>query len=204
MATTFLQLAQHQGGQRFGPFQGGMIQIGSHPASCQVVINSPGVTSVHAQVIDNNDGKYTVQPCDRSSPVWLMQAGNPQLWPVQGPVIAGPGDSIILGSEQGPSFLISTQNAAAAQAAKGAAGPLGNNFGGRMGKEIKRQAFAKLMHRNPMFRDAYNMWYRATTGGLSNPRVIVGLAGTIFSVIGAGFIGCAGLGLTALQLLTGG
>ena len=73
-----------------------------------------------------------------------------------------------------------------------------------MQKEMSRQAHAKMMHRNRFYRDAYNFYYRFKTGSLSNPRVLVGLMGSIIGGIGFLFMSCAGGVLALIQMLTSG
>ncbi len=200
MSQTFLQVAQAQGGHRFGPFTG-IVQIGSHPQQCQVLLQ--GLMPVHCQVMDNGNGTWTVTPTDRNGQVFLIQAGDQQLWPVQAPVIASPGDTLVLGSQQGARLTVLNEQQVQASAPPPSTAQKATGFAGSMQKELSRQAHARLMHRNRWYRDFYNYSYRLRSGSLTNPRVLVPLIGGVLGAIGTGFVACAGGVLALLQLLSG-
>lgn len=196
MTATYLQV--HPGGQRFGPFHGGTITVGAHPSGSSIVLSAPGVAPRHCQILCTGPGQYTVSPVERGLGVWIIQAGDTQRWPVQAPVLAKPGDSLIFGTESGPCFVIQAEQAPKAGFGQSRQGQ-SSAFANAMQSEVKRQVFSHLVYRNPIVRDLYNYSYRFRSGGLTNPRFVIGLLGSVLSLIGVGIAACAGTGLAAWQ-----
>ena len=187
---TYLQLPQNQGGTRFGPFPGGVVQLGTAQGQCQVVLApGPGLAPVHAQILDLGTGKFTVQPVQADAPLFLVQRGQTQLWPVNAPVTASAGDTVILGGPNGPRFQLQWE--AGAAGGQGVQGPTAGAAGAAMGaglaggiaRELKRQAFARQLAKAGPLRDAYHFVYRLRSGALTNPRVLIGLLGTVAGVL---------------------
>lgn len=68
------------------------------------------------------------------------------------------------------------------------------DMGQAMADELKRQAQARLVSSgHGQFRPYLNLYYQMTTGGLRNPRVIIGLIGSIVVLLGGAFTTCAGI-----------
>ena len=62
-------------------------------------------------------------------------------------------------------------------------------FQNAMASELERQAKARLMGANHgQFREYYNIWYRMTTGGAQNPRIIIAAVIAIVGFLGAGAV----------------
>lgn len=62
-------------------------------------------------------------------------------------------------------------------------------FQNAMAQEVERQAKARLMGANHgQFREYYNIWYRMTTGGAQNPRMIITAIIAVVGVLGAGAV----------------
>lgn len=194
---TYLQLAPEQGGTRFGPFPGGVIQIGSASDHCQITLSTPGIAPVHAMISVMGGGRFTVQPTQQGLGLSLIQRGQTQLWPIEAPVTANVGDRVIIGDANGASFELQWEENAAAGPTAGRIPSLGSGFGTGIAAELQRQAFAKSLAKAGPMRDLYHLYQRAQSGALSNPRVIVSILGTVAVGSFAAVTGCLGL-LTAL------
>lgn len=210
---TYLQLAQEQGGNRFGPFAPGTINLGADGMKCQITLGLPGIAAVHAMIVDKGNGTYTVSPTARGLGLYLVSGGRQRL--VDTSAVARAGDSIVIGDQAGPKFTLEFDSGKGnksgiagpvAGAAGGVAGMLGGGaaarryekqggFGNAMANEVQRQAFSKLIAKTPL-RDYYSLIYRARSGGLANPRFLVGVLGTVVVGLGGALVSCFGL-LTA-------
>ncbi|TNE88266.1 MAG: hypothetical protein EP330_15190 [Deltaproteobacteria bacterium] len=203
---TYLQLSPQQGGTRFGPFPAGIVQLGTDSSHCQLVLSPmPGLAPVHASITSMGGGRFTVQPVQQGLQLFLVQRGQTHLWPVEAPVTASQGDRVIVGGPTGPSFELQWQDDVPRAAGPIASGPMagmgGAALGGAVGgglasgvaSEMQRQAMSRMLRNAGPFRDLYHLYYRYRSGALRNPRVIVGILGTLF----AGFVtlatGCSGL-----------
>ncbi|MCO4744572.1 MAG: hypothetical protein KC912_07285 [Proteobacteria bacterium] len=197
---TFLQLAPEQGGTRFGPFPSGVIQLGSAARTCQIVLNTPGVAPVHAMITAMGGGSFTVQPTQQGLGLFLMQRGQTHLWPVEAPITASAGDRIFIGSPEGAAFDLQWQEDAPAAIASGPTSHAprpGNSMGSGIAAELQRQAFSKTLAKAGPLREIYHLYYRARSGALSNPRVLLSILGSVAVGLMTLATGCAGL-LTAL------
>ena len=86
---TYLQLSAEQGGTRFGPFPGGVIQLGSSSGECQIVLApQAGIAGVHAMITAMGDGQFTVQPTQQGLGLYLIQRGQTHHWPIEAPMTA--------------------------------------------------------------------------------------------------------------------
>ena len=73
---TYLHLAPQQGGTRFGPFSKGVIQLGSDPTRCQIVLDAGlGIFAVHCLIQDGGNGTYSVMPTQANLKLWLLPSG---------------------------------------------------------------------------------------------------------------------------------
>lgn len=209
---TYLQLPPQQGGTRFGPFPAGVIQLGTDPNHCQISLAAtPGIAPIHVMISPMGGGRFNVQPIQQGLELHLIQRGQTQLWPIQGPTTATQGDAVVIGGAGGPTFTLQWEDpvVAAGPVARGPTGaapgiapgsggfggPRGrsNNLASGIGAEMQRQAFARVLGRAGPLRDIYHMMYRLRSGALTNPRVIVGVIGTMAAGFVAVATSCAGL-----------
>lgn len=215
MATsqTYLQLAPEMGGLRFGPFTG-MVQIGSERTRNQLVLDpAHGIFPSHATLIETGPGVYTVGPVDHGCKVFVIPAGQQQMWPVQGYVQARAGDLLIFGTPAGPRFQLQTAAAPTPGLASGTATATGGNvlgalsalfgpppsnrgtsYGGRVANEMARRSRATLLTKSP-WREIYAVVTRFRTGALTNPRVLVSALSAVVTVVLGGGVTCSGLAL---------
>jgi hypothetical protein len=188
MGDTWLQLPPEMGGTRFGPFRGGIVQIGTDNAQCQIVLQAnTGIAPVHVTVAVQGPGSYLVQPIQRGFGLFLVRAGG-GMSPVAAAVQASAGDTLVVGTPAGPRFTLSYEETATqataprGQKARGGA----SGFAGKMGQEMMRQQKARWLMRNPLYREYYRLSHRYRSGALTNPRVLAGLllggAGALFAL----------------------
>ena len=214
MAQTFLQLPPELGGLRFGPFDS-WIQIGSDPKRNQIVLDpGHGIFPAHCAIGQLPDGRYSVTPATPECKVFLMPAGQGQVWPINSPVQASMGDMVIFGTPAGPRFHILREGPASkapsaaeiVQTARrtggergfvqGASGLAGSLFrpstqGGLSG-EVQRRMQAKALSSSGPLRTAYELWSRYRFGSLTSPYFLVGAAASIIGLIGTGSVSCSG------------
>lgn len=204
MGDTWLQLPPEMGGTRFGPFRGGIVQIGTDNRQCQIVLQpSSGVAPVHVTVAVQGPGSYLVQPIQRGFGLFLVRAGG-GMSPVAAAVQASAGDTLVVGTPAGPRFTLSYEETSAQPRTpgRGQAGPGGaGGFAGKLGQEMMRQQKARWLMRNPLYREYYRLSHRYRSGALTNPRVLAGLllggAGALFA-IGTACLGGMGVLLRTL------
>ena len=205
----YLQLPVVQGGTRFGPFDGGVVQIGSSNNHCQVILSTPGIDPVHAMVVLMGDGSFTVQPSRPGIALELVRRGQTQRWPVEAPTTAQSGDQLMVGAA-GITFTLQWENTATAAASKPKnSGPGMLNRGGKplsagIANEMQRQAMAKMLGRPGPMRDLYHAYNRFRSGAMNNPRFIVSL---VLSVLAGGLTvatGCLGLMAAVVTKVLGG
>lgn len=197
----YLQLDPRQGKQVFGPFEG-MITLGTHPAQCQVVVQAPGIQPFHAQLWPTGPGQFGLQPVERGLKVFMVPRGRHDELPVTTAVSLGVGDSIVLGSPAGPRFQVLDQ--APATVPTGAVGQLAqtarqNAYANAFGREVERQVTSRLIAKNPMFREAYQLWYRYRSGAMMSPRVIIPAVLAGLGVLATFAATCGGVGLAFLS-----
>ncbi len=123
---SYLLLAPEQGGNRFGPFQGGAINFGSDAQRCQITLALKGIAPMHATIMDHSNGTFTVSPTQRGLPLLLVQNG--QHRQVDGPLQARSGDIVMIGGHTGAKFTLMFEAGNAAQRVKAMQGG-----GGQMG-----------------------------------------------------------------------
>ena len=192
MAQTYLDLAPNMGGTQFGPFTGA-VQIGTDADQCQIVLNqSMGIAPVHVTVGDQGNGQYMIAPVQRGFGLFIVRAGTGSVTPIGGATPAVSGDAIVIGTPAGPRFTIRRVDGVGFGASAAGSSAGGSGLGGRVAKEMWRQQTARLMHRNPYFRDISKFMFRYRTGSLTNPRTIVAVlmsAGVVFAGLTAGCVG---------------
>lgn len=200
MAQTFLQMPPEQGSTRFGPIEGGILYFGADPARCQIVMAAQhGIAPAHAMLTDNGNGTYTVQPVQMGLTVFIVKADETTLRPLEGAATVNAGDSIVLGNIAGPRFIIhrdagqiSVGNMGKASwtdaigSTFGGTPPGSSGMGGRVAQEAWRQQKARMLHRNPAYRTAYNLYYRMRGGQWKSPYFIVATAGTLITACAGG------------------
>jgi hypothetical protein len=221
MAQTFLQLPPELGGLRYGPFDQ-WIQVGSDPRRNQIVLDpGHGVFPAHCAIGQLPDGRYSVTPVTPECKVFLMPAGQGQVWPLHGPVQANAGDMVIFGTPAGPRFTIIREAPVKGQSAaqivrsarqvggekgfiQGASG-IGAIFrpttqGGISG-EIQRRMQAKALATPGPMRTAYEVWTRYRYGSLTSPYFIVGALSAVVGMLGTGTVSCSGFFYVLWQTL---
>ncbi|MFT4623455.1 MAG: hypothetical protein ACI8PZ_002111 [Myxococcota bacterium] len=194
MAPTFLQLAPEFGGTRFGPFPG-IIHVGSDGKRCQLTLSpSQGILPHHASVMPQPDGTFVVGPVQAEAGVFLIQAGNAQVWPVRSMVQANVGDQLVFGTPHGPRFQLvgGAAPTAAPGMVAGAGGGASSTLATGIASEVQRRAMARMLTTGP-FRDVYYFWNRYKVGTFSNPYYIVGAAMAVVGAIAAGGLSCTGI-----------
>ncbi len=217
MAATYLQLPPEQGGLTLGPFNG-VVHIGSDTRRCQVVLDSnQGVYPLHATLAPAPGGIYHFAPSEMAAKCFVVQAGNPQMWPVSAAVQVNPGDALIIGNPGGPRLTIQTTGPAASAGGNrvstgggsgaGVMSTLGSMFSGTgsyyqnrrnqsmsqgIADEFARRGRSRLMTMSP-FREIYQMSHSIRSGRFFNPVYIVGSIMTLVGVLGAGTVSCTGL-----------
>ena len=195
MSSIFLNLAPQLGGTRFGPFEGPYVGIGSDPEQCQVVLPAEyGVYPVHIWLTPGNAG-WVIQMAVQGASTFLTTSNYESL-PLQEAVELHDGDSFAVGAPHGPAFTIETATSKKKSAANrirlgGRQRPTANGIG----NEVMRQISTKAMT-NGTFAQFSQLFFRARSGAMFQPRYIVGaligLGGTVCA-------GCAGLGTWLLN-----
>jgi len=111
-----------------------------------------------------------------------------------GATTLGPNDSFVLGTLSGPKFSIQMQPGAGHNHSRNAQSrhPSQAGYGNALGQEVQRQVETQLLTKFPMFRIAYEYWYKYKTGVLSQPRNIIALIVLALGFFGTGCIGCMG------------
>lgn len=199
----FLLLDPAQGGTRFGPFVGVWAHLGSDAAQCHIVLPAAlGVWPVHCMVGPAPQGGVMVQGAAVGAAVFVDTGGGPR--PVAGSALVPPGCAIVVASPQGPRFFVEAAAGAGApgpglRAAAAGRGPRSLPTGAQMAAELKRQAGVAAMTTGPLAQLS-SWWFRARSGALLHPRVVVGAA---VAAGGAALVACAGLGAAVLHKLQG-
>lgn len=200
----FLQLPPEMGGLRFGPFDG-MVHLGTDARRCQIVLDSnQGIFPIHATLAPAGGG-FHFAPADLQAKCFVIQAGSPQLWPVQGAVEVSLGDAIVVGTPAGPRFQVldATGHQVARPGGGGGIQGMMNTVMGRpqrsnqaglgqgLADEVARRAQASMM-RNSTFRELSYLQRRLKTGQLFSPVTIIGALMTVGSILLAGGVSCSG------------
>jgi hypothetical protein len=133
---SYLVLAPEQGGNRFGPFQGGAIALGSDATRCQITLALPGIAPIHATIMDHSDGTFTIAPTQRGLGLLLVQNG--QNRQVDGSVKARAGDIVLVGGHTGAKFTLMFEAVSNAQRVKAMQGG-GGKMGGYQGQPPAQQ-----------------------------------------------------------------
>ena len=198
---TYLQFAPEHGGMQFGPFHTGSIYLGSDSSRCQVILHaSNGVAPLHAVLTLNAGGDYSLSPTQMGLGLFYRKAGHAQLLQVTAPVQLDPGDSVILGNQSGPRFVLLKQ--AAQHSAYGAQpGRAPPGLATQVGEEAKRQMVSSMFTRNPLFSEAYQWWYRAKTGTLTQPRFLISAAISVLTFLFMAIVVCFGTVIGMVKFL---
>ncbi|MFK7931456.1 MAG: hypothetical protein AB8H79_24975 [Myxococcota bacterium] len=195
MLPTILTLGPEFGGSRFGPFNGGTIQLGTNAASCQVVLHpSTGALPVHALITDLGQ-KWQVQQGQVGAGLYVRKP-NGRVLNVQGAMQIEQGDAVVVGHQNGPSLTISRMVAAPAGSQRpkpGARVPGSQHLStDAFTKEARRQIESTLVTM-PMGREIYRFWSRAKTGVLFRPRNLIAGGVALVGFFGVGCMGCFGM-----------
>ena len=217
---TFLQLPPELGGLRFGPFES-WIQIGSDPKRNQIVLDpAHGVYPAHCAIGPMPDGRYSVAPASPECKVFILPAGQQQMWPVTSPVQASAGDMVVFGTPSGPRFHILREGPVGqaptareiVQTARQTGGERGfiqgvtglassltkpaSDKSSGISREIQRRSQASMLASNGPFRMLYVLSTRFRQGQLFSPYMIVGMGIAIIGTLGTGSVTCSGVAYT--------
>lgn len=196
MPDTLLILPADLGGAAFGPFPSGShVALGSDAGQCHVAVAAGlGVAPVHAWVTLAPDGARWVQPVSATAPVFVQRGGRGPAAPVPQALQLGVGDVIALGHPQGVRFVVQDAPAATAQRSSTRLGGRRPPTAGQLGQELQRQVGARALTHGGVSQAA-QLFHRARTGALLQPRYLVGAAVALLGMLATG---CAGL-LAAVQ-----
>lgn len=195
MLPTLLTLGPEFGGGQFGPFNGGVIHLGTDASRCQVVLHpSTGAQAVHALITDLGQ-KWQLQPGQVGAGLYVRSA-NGRVQAVQGAVQIAHGDAIIVGHQNGPSLYISRMVAPPAQApraqAPGASIPGSQHLtSDKLAREARRQVESTIVSM-PYGREIYQWWVQAKTGSLLRPRNVIAAVVALVGLFGFGCVSCFG------------
>jgi hypothetical protein len=203
------------------------VHIGSDARRCQVVLDSnQGVYPLHATLAPAPGGIYHFAPTELAAKCFVVQAGNPQLWPVSGAVQVNLGDTLVIGHPGGPRLTVQTGapasagNRASAGGGSGAGvvatlgslfsgtgsyyqGRRNQNLGQGIADEFARRGRSRMMTMSP-FREIYQFSHSIRSGRFFNPVYIVGTIMSLVGLLGAGAVSCTGLAWSLWQELGGG
>ena len=192
---TYLQLPPEFGGTRFGPYQGGIVYIGSDPNRCQIVLDAKlGVFAVHCVVSETGPNTYTVSLAQQGLKLFLVQKGERKAWPIESAVQAKSGDQLVLVSETGPRFVLEyTPDQPQTTPNQGHRPNGSTDLGSGIANEMARRAQAQLIAKNPYFRTLYQLKTRFKPGFWKSPYFIVSALGTIGAALLGGLATCSGV-----------
>lgn len=194
---TYLRLAPEFGGTRFGPFEGLEVRLGSDADRCHIVLpESLGVRGEHARLIRQGPQNLILSPAERTTAVFLTRSGERRPTQLNTPTAVRPGDAFSLVTADGPRFIIEldelppevkTQREQSKKVATGRRRLTAE----KMGQEVKRQIWTRLLVLGPM-----QLIQRASvfirSGAIYQPRnIILGL-----TIIGGYLFG----GVTACRM----
>ena len=191
-----LSLAQEFGGFAFGPFETGVVSLGSDAGRCQIVLHpSLGVRPVHAQV-SFQGGQVVVQPVEMSGPVFFCSRDRAIGDRMRGAASLAVGDGFALVTANGPRFTLSIAQPVAPPPRP--TGPLpgfpqppgAHRLNAKsMQREVNRQVGAEL-HRLVPVSTFSKFAYQLKTGALFQPRYVVGALLALGSAL---VVGCGGV-----------
>ena len=155
---TYLQLPPEFGGTRFGPYQGGIVYIGSDPNRCQIVLDAKlGVFAVHCVVSETGPNAYTVSLAQQGLKLFLVQKGERKAWPIESAVQAKSGDQLVLVSETGPRFVLEyTPDQPQTTPNQGHRPNGSTDLGSGIANEMARRAQAQLIAKTPISEHSIN------------------------------------------------
>ncbi len=201
MTAILLTLTPEFGGTAFGPFPVGNVALGSDPNQCHIALAAGlGLDPVHAWLTLTDDGSCWLQPTRVGTGLFLFRGTGGGAQPISGAVQLRPGDSFALGPASGPRFVVQPvpdQPGAGKTAGGGRQSPRGGRgmpTGEAMTREVQRQLSTRAMTVGPVAQLS-QLFYRARSGALTQPRYLVGGA---IALVGMLATGCAGL-FAALQ-----
>lgn len=200
MSQTLLTLSPEFGGARFGPFGSGTISIGTDASRCQVVLHpSTGALPVHAMLTDTGSG-WQLQPSQVGAVVFVRSGG--RISQLQGYATLQAGDTLVIGSQNGPGLIVSRMAPTAApRPGGGIRGPsipgASNLTGNAFSREIWRQLESTLVTL-PYGRDIYRFVHRFRTGALFRPRNLIAMGVGLIGLFGFGCVSCFGAIGTAI------
>lgn len=196
MASSYLELPPAWGGVKYGPFSG-TIAIGSDAKRCALTLDPQlGIHPTHATLHPVGTKTYRLELQHPDAGVFLKRKDEQQMYPVRAETTVSCGDTIVLGTPSGPPFTIG--NDSPEPVSRGQR----NDFGNRLGEEMRRQGIARILAKAGPLRDIYHMWNRGRTGGFSNPTFVVGAVMGMLTALVAGGASCSGLAYLLYQNLT--
>lgn len=193
----YLRLTPEFGGTRFGPFEGLEVRLGSNADRCHIVLNEAlGVIGEHVRLIRQGSANLILAPADRTATIFLWKQGERRPTQLTTSTAVRPGDGFSLVTPDGPRFIVELDVLPPAvieqrKAVKGSGQGRNRLTADKMGQEVKRQAWTRLLVLGPA-----QIAQRAVTfvrsGAIYQPRnIILGmtlLGGWLF----AGVFSCQG------------
>lgn len=187
------------GGQRFGPYEGMEVRLGSSPERSNIVIPEFfGVAKDHARVLRAQDTGLVIAPSERTAGVWLWKADARRPVQVVSATAMRSGDAIALGSPDGPRFVVEIAPLPADVVAKRKSSKrgIGNLTGDKLAQAGWSLFLARLYAFSPIGM-AMNVWYRIKSGAIFNPRnfllMLMGGAAMVGPMAGAAIAWFKGL-----------
>ena len=192
----YLSLTAEFGGQRFGPFEGLEVRLGSNKERCNIVLSEAlGVAKEHCKVIRQRDGSLLLAPAARTAAVWLWKGEARSPVQIQTPTAVRAGDNFPVVSPEGPRFVIELaalpEEVLARRSNKGRRNRQGLTAE-KFGREIWRRIIATLYTYGPIAL-ANRAYYYVVSGAIWQPRILITGIIMLAGWITAGAGGCMAL-----------
>lgn len=196
---TYLQLSPEFGGQRFGPFRGVEIRLGSDPDFNDISLPADlGVAPQHLKVLQQGENTFIIAPVDRTTTVYIWRQNSNKPKQIVTPMAVTPGDSFSLVVPEGARFTIEVGTL---QKEKDR---MGDSMADKAMKrmptsrglldEIKRRGFAAVFT-TKLGNAGMNVWRFIVTGQIFSPVYIIAGLMMVSGWFMAGGVGCGAMSL---------